>query len=221
MEVDTPVLDRTTVDEERKYSVPSRMEILAEEEHNARIRDTYARLINPSYKIEDVFKRSEAKASAPVAEPAPVQERPYQVENARANADIFRADSAINAQRARFAEFTSVANVAPAEEENEDLRPTPTTIQYQTIGMKSEEETSTTKKSTFVFGKREKIIVAVFVAVVVALITVVLINASIISSLNAEISRVQESITTVKGAIAGVNTSVGTFVEEIINGSLN
>lgn len=233
MAVDTPELERITVEEERKISLPSRMEILAEEEHNARIKDTYARLINPEYKIEDVFKRSEEKASAAVAEPvaqptpAPVRRsitggHPYKVENARADAAIFRADSAINAQRAQVAEVKSVAAVAPAEEENEDLRPTPTTIQYQTIGVKKDASTTAaTKKSAFVLGKREKIIIAVFVAVVVALITVVLINASIISNLNAEISSVQESITTVKGAIAGVNSSVSGLVEEIVNSSLN
>lgn len=232
MAVDTPVLERITVEEERKISLPSRMEILAEEEHNARIKDTYARLINPEYKIEDVFKRTEEKASAPVAEPvkqsAPAQVRrsitgghAYKVENARADAAIFRADSAINAQRAQV-EAKAVATVASAEEENEDLRPTPTTIQYQTIGVKNEENAAAeTKKRAFVFGKREKIIVAVFVAVVVALITVVLINASIISSLNAEIASVQDSIITVKGAIAGVNTSVSGLVEEIVSGSLN
>lgn len=230
MPVDTPVLERITVEEERKISLPSRMEILAEEEHNARIKDTYARLINPEYKIEDVFKRAEEKASAPVAEPvkqsAPAQVRrsitgghPYKVENARADAAIFRADSAINARAQVEADTAAVAS---AEEENEDLRPTSTTIQYQTIGVKNEENaTVETKKHASVFGKREKIIVAVFVAVVVALITVVLINASIISSLNAEISAVQDSITTVKGAIAGVNTSVSGLIEEIVNGSLN
>ncbi|MDE6691113.1 MAG: hypothetical protein K2K04_04000 [Clostridia bacterium] len=234
MAVDTPVLERITVDEERKYSVPSRLEILAEEEHNARIKDNYARLINPEYKIEDVFNRAEEKASAPVAEPvmqsAPAQVRrsitgghPYKVENARADAAIFRADSAINAQRAQVAEVNTVAAVAPAEEENEDLRPTPTTIQYQTIGVKNEENTTaaTTKKHGFVLGKREKIIIAVFVAVVVALITVVLINASIISNLNAEISSVQESITTVKGAIAGVNSTVSGIVEDIMSSGIN
>ena len=102
MAVDTPVLDRITVEEERRYSIPSRMDVMAEEEHNARIKDTYARLINPNYKIEDVFKRAEDRASAPAVSPAmqsaPVQERPYRVENARADADIFRADSAINSR---------------------------------------------------------------------------------------------------------------------------
>lgn len=233
MAVDTPVLDRITVDEKRKYSVPSRMEILAEEEHNARIKDNYARLINPEYKIEDVFKRAEEKASAPVAEPvkqsAHAQVRrsitgghPYKVENARADAAIFRADSAINAQQAQVTAIKPVTAVAPSEEENEDLRPTPTTIQYQTIGVKKEENTTAAnKKSAFVLGKREKIIIAVFVAVVVALITVVLINASIISNLNAEISTVQESITTVKGAIAGVNSTVSGIVEDIMSSGIN
>lgn len=234
MAVDTPVLERITKDTEKKCSVPSRMDFMAEEEHNARIRDTYARLINPDNKIEDVFKRAEAKASAvaekPVSQsaPAPVKRsiagsHAYVVENARADAAIFRADSSVNAQRAQIAQVKKeVAVTTPAEEENEDLRPTPTTIQYQTIGMKSvTKTTAATKKSAVTFGKREKIIVAVFVAVVIALITLVLVNATIISNLNAEIASVQDSITTVSGAIKGVNSSVGELVDEILTNAVN
>lgn len=235
MAVDTPVLERITQDEEKKYSVPSRMDVMAEEEHNARIKDTYARLINPANKIEDVFNRTEEKASAaaaqPVVQPAPAQQvrrsitgnHPYVVENARAKADIFRADSAVNVQRAQIAQVKTaeVAVAAPAEEESEDLRPTPTTIQYQTIGMAGVKNTEKTEKKGFVFGKREKIIVAVFVAVVIALLTLVIVNATIISNLNAEISQVQDSIVTVRGAIAGVNSSVGGIVDELISNGLN
>lgn len=227
MAVDTPVLERVIIDAEKKCSVPSRMDFVAEEEHNARIKDTYARLINPENKIEDVFKRAQVEAR--VIEERPAVRRsitgnhPYVVENARADADIFRADSAINVQRAQIAKVKAaeVAVAAPADEENEDLRPTPTTIQYQTIGMTGVKKADTAEKKAFVFGKKEKIIVAVFVAVVIALITLVLVNATIISNLNAEISRVQDGITTVRGAIAGVNSSVGEMVDEIISNVVN
>ena len=218
MAVDSPVLERIGGErKERQYAVPTRLDFMAEEEHNARIRDTYARLINPENKIEDVFNRVHKEENV-VAEPevhtAPAVSRPYMVENARADAAIFRADSAINARRA-----ATVEAVAPAEEESEDLRPTPTTIQYQTIARQQEQteiETPTRKKS-HVFGKREKIIVAIFIAVVVALVTLVIVNSAIISNLNADIAQVQDSITTVRGAIAGVNTAV----EEIIHSGIS
>lgn len=236
MAVDTPVLERITQDAEKKCSVPSRMDVMAEEEHNARIRDTYARLINPDNKIEDVFKRTEEKAPTASAQPAvqsapaaaPVRRsitgnHPYVVESARTNAAVFRADSAVNAQRAQITPIKTAetAVAAPAEEENEDLRPTPTTIQYQTIGMTDVKKTAQTQKKGFVFGKREKIIVAVFVAVVIALLTLVIVNATIISNINAEIAHVQDSIITVRGAIAGVNSSVGGIVEEIVANGVN
>lgn len=234
MAVDTPELERITVEEERKCSVPSRMDFMAEEEHNARIRDTYARLINPESKIEDVFFRTQEKASAPTEQldisSAPVKARPsiagghpYRVENARADAAIFRADSSVNAVKEQVYEVADaeMMSAAPAEDESEDLRPTPTTIQYQTIGMEGKEKIAAKEKRGFVFGKREKIIVAVFVAVVIALLTLVIVNATIISNLNAEISHVQESITTVKGAVAGVNSSIGEMVENIITNGLN
>ncbi|MCM1437932.1 MAG: hypothetical protein NC131_01800 [Roseburia sp.] len=235
MAVDTPVLERIAIDTEKKCAVPSRMDIMAEEEHNARIRDTYARLINPENKIEDVFNRAkeevkpEVKAEAEVEEVKPVVRRsiagnhPYVVENARADAAIFRADSAVNAKKAQETDIsaTAVTAVAPAEEEDEDLRPTSTTIQYQTIGVAGVKKSVKNEKKGFVFGKREKIIVAVFVAVVVALIALVIVNATIINNLNAEISTVENSIKSVGMAIKGVNTSVGEMVEEIMIGSLN
>lgn len=216
MAVDSPVLERISGEtKERICAVPSRLDFMAEEEHNARIRDTYARLINPENKIEDVFNRAQQEESVAVEQhethTANSAFRPYVVENARADAAIFRADSAINARRVEVEQDYTTVAVAPAEEENEDLRPTPTTIQYQTIG-KQEEQTKATEKKSFTFGKREKIIVAVFVAVVIALVTLVIVNSAIISNLNADIAQVQNSITTVRGAIAGVNSTV----EEII-----
>ncbi|MDE6557706.1 MAG: hypothetical protein K2K39_01220 [Clostridia bacterium] len=226
MAVDTPVLERISGERKtRECAVPSRMDFLAEDEHNARIKDTYARLINPDNKIEDVFSRvqrketvvEEPKAQAVVEEQPAVRHsitgnHPYVVENARADAAIFRADSAINAKKEQaVAEVAQPAAVAtPAEEESEDLRPTPTTIQYQTIGKAAEKKTvsSIIENSARTFGKREKIIVAVFVAVVVALVALVILNSAIINNLNASIAKVQESITTVRGAIAGVNSTV-------------
>ncbi len=218
MAVDTPVLERKTNEKNsERYVVPTRMDYMAEDEHNARIKDTYARLINPNNKIEDVFAANrEPEREAAPAEPVAV--RPYFVENARADAAIFRADSAINNRPAEpVAELEADTINYGEEEENEDLRPTPTTIQYQTIGKKEQTEiSSTTDKRLFSLGKKEKIIVAVFVAVVVALITLVIINSAVISRLNADIATVQNSITTVRGALAGVNATM----EEIIHNGL-
>lgn len=230
MAVDTPELERITNDSVPGIcAVPSRLDVLAEEEHNARIKDRYRKLINPENKIEDVLPAAYVQTSVydqpavqPVmrsfAQPEPVLSRPYQVENARASADIFRADSAINRMMAESAMEQQITDVAPAEEESEDLRPTPTTIQYQTIDAADEQKkvSFATDKRSHMFGKREKIIVAVFVAIVVALFVLVVVNASVIANLNADIAQVQDSITTVRGALAGVNSTV----EEIIHNAI-
>lgn len=207
MAVDTPVLERSTnVKNSERYAVPTRMDYMAEDEHNARIRDTYARLINPNNKIEDVFAANKA-AEREIAPAEPVVQRPYLVENARADAAIFRADSAINSKTVE--DVAEVEQVVDYEEEDEDLRPTPTTIQYQTIGKKAQTAVaSTTDKRLFSLGKKEKIIIAVFLAVVVALVTLVIVNSAVISRLNADIAAVQNSITTVRGALAGVNAEM-------------
>ena len=220
MAVDTPVFER----------VPSRIDVLEEEEHNARIKDRYRRLINPENKIEDVFNNNTqdqyaitseqmSMYSQAASQSTPVISRPYLVENARADAAIFRADSPINMKRNQAVEeqASAVVDAMPVEEENEDLRPTPTTIQYQTINSVEENNevvASTTSRRKF--GKREKIIVSVFVAVVFALLALVIINSVVIANLNADIAQVQDGITTIRGALAGVNATV----EEIIHNSI-
>lgn len=213
MAVDTPVLERnTSVKNSESFAVPTRRDYMAEDEHNARIRDTYARLINPNNRIEDVFVANRApERDETVAEP--VVQRPYLVENARADAAIFRADSAINSKSFEDVSEVESNQIVDYEEEDEDLRPTPTTIQYQTIGKKAQAVvSSTTDKRLFSLGKKEKIILAVVVAVIVALIALVIVNSAVISRLNADIAAVQNSITTVRGALAGVNSTM----EEII-----
>ena len=222
MAVDTPVLERPTQEKVREYAVPSRFDVVAEAEHNARIKDTYAKLINPENKIEDILNRAQknAKMQEPTANQAPEVVRPYLVENARADADIFRASSAINSKAvdASAVEFEQAIQEVNMDDEDEELRPTPTTIQYQTIGKLAVEEKAEVSKGAkaFTFGKKEKIIFAIVVAVVVALVALIIINSTVIRTLNADIARVQESLTTVRGALAGVNSTV----EEIINNSI-
>ncbi len=238
MAADTPVLENTTTVRRRDYgyTVPTHRDFVAEEDlHNARIKDTYARLINPDNRIEDVF--GTARAAAPVQESAPVQATApvaevapsvraaapqiYRVENARADSVLFRADSTINrvAEEA-YAPATIEAPVAQieSEEEDEDLRPTPTTIQYQTIGEKSEQVAvrSIAGKRQHVIGKKEKIIIAVAIAIVVALIALVIVNSTIIANLNEDIADVQAQMTTVRGALAGVNATIEEVVPESI-----
>lgn len=211
MATDTPVLERRAAQATKKqpeYLVPTRMDVIAEEEHNARIRDNYARLVNPNSSIDDVFaaaEKEEAAVSSPVQQAAA---RPYLVENARANADIFRADSAINRVAA-----APVMSAETDEEEDEDLRPTATTIQYRTIDRTSVNvKTGAKTRNIFGFDKKQKIIIAVCVAIVVALISLIVVNSVIIANLNNEIAQVQSNISVLRGALAGVNDRMGDII---------
>lgn len=181
---------------------------LSDEAHNARIRDNFARLINPENKIEDLFAQATAaeKASASV-QAEQMDLRPYLVENARADAAIFRADNAVN----RISDSVSVSANASAvveqaeEEENEDLRPTKTTIQYRTIGVNDNRKVKeTAEKHGQILGKREKIIIATFVGLVVVLFSLVIINSAIIANFESDIAAIQNGIDTVKSSF--VNT---------------
>jgi cell division protein FtsL len=244
MAIATPVLERKVENEksvEQTENAYRNTYMSSEELHNARIKDNYARLINPEYKIEDLFdnaiygnKQSEVNSqsatlvdvpqqvSAPQQAYAPQQmampqqtvapQKPYLVENARADAAIFRADNPVN----------QVASQATAtkneDEENEDLRPTDTTIQYKTVKMASQNTARRTEikvnedEDAPKLTKRDKVIIGVFVAIVVSLFVLVVVNSAIIAGLNADISALSANLTTVKGTLAGVNSEVNSLL---------
>ncbi len=218
----TPVLERRISTLERRTNIP---ENPLEIEHNSRIRDNYARLTDPTISADELmgrepkqddsseqkFNQSEYYKANPhealfgkrtetnLANNAPtatIIEKPYLVTNARADADIFRADSPVNQRY--ITEQQTVTNSVPSEEENEDLRPTRTTIQYGSAERLNDEVIpSSTVKDTAVtearssIGKREKIIIGTFISMVVALFVLVIINSAIISHLNSSVSEAE------------------------------
>lgn len=160
------------------------------------------------------------------------------VTNARADADIFRADNPINAigtlnepiiNRQAYASTpaeayaaaraiaAATAPVAPApavqqiqvpESESEDLRPTATTIQYQTIGAdgtviidsparakqegeidRPAEREENVKKLTL--SRRDKTIIGIIVGLIMAVFVLIIVNSAVISNLNNDIDRLE------------------------------
>lgn len=172
-------------------------------------------------------------AEAPAYAPAHSAAQPvYVVKNARANADIFRADSPVNrpaqayastpAQAYEAARAMAAANAAPAteEEENEDLRPTPTTIQYQTIGadgtviinsaartMQEGEIARPAEReepAKISLTKRDKVIIGVIVSLILAVFVLIIVNSAIISGLNSEIAAYEGMVSDVQSQYAAV-----------------
>lgn len=218
MAVATPVLERDVTTEERELNYSFTQRSTADEEHNARIKRNYAMLINPDTDINEMLGKSEVAE----AEITPVKDifanKPYLVENARADAEIFRADSPVN-QRVMNIQPQIVAEQSTEEEENEDLRPTSTTIQYKTQGAQKTveegkiENVGAEKRTSL--SKKEKIIIAVVVGVIVALFALIIINSAIISNINNDISSLQSSLTTAKGAYAGVSDEISSVFSDI------
>ncbi|MGN0814998.1 MAG: hypothetical protein ACI4MH_07190 [Candidatus Coproplasma sp.] len=217
MAVATPVLERIkTQSAEERSSYATTMS--ADELHNAKIKENYRRLINPDFYLNEDRGGSAEQAQVQAQPEAVVEpvfmrpqetvrpEQPYLVQNARADAEIFRADSAVNQQVER-----EVATVNE-EEESEDLRPTQTTIQYRTVESDVAHVENRVEAKSHVLGKREKIIIATFVSVVVALFVLVIVNSVIISNLNNELAYIQQGITTARGALASVNSEIAALV---------
>lgn len=231
--------------ENESYGYTRRTE---DEIHNARIKDNWAKLISPDAKVSDIINKPEQNAqaaSAPATNASyimPTQQilntqrvnnnvqqandarqtndsQPYLVQNARATADIFRADSAINIAR-RSATLNSVSDAANAEfeeEENENLRPTSTTIQYKTLD-KYEKQTKAVKIETASLSKKEKITIASFIGIVVLLFALIIVNAVIISGLNAEVGMLENNLEAAQNIFQIISAEVAEVnsVENII-----
>ena len=169
MAIATPVLERkvntkvTVPGEKQSYGYTRMTE---DEIHNARIKDNFARLINPNAKVGDLFENpvEEQKQVAPV-----------------------------------------ISN--KIEEETEDERPTLTTIQYKTID-KAENKEKAVKAESVGLSKKERIIIAAFVGIMVMLFALIIINAAIISGLNADVSALQNTLQSVQGNFEVVNSQV-------------
>lgn len=198
------------------------------------------RSVAPSvvYGADGIIARPASAVQTPAAESpayAPAHsaaQSVYVVKNARANADIFRADSPVNrpaqayaatpAQAYEAARAMAAANAAPAteEEENEDLRPTPTTIQYQTIGadgtviinsaartMQEGEVARPAEReepAKISLTKRDKVIIGVIVSLILAVFVLIIVNSAIISGLNSEIAAYEGMVSDVQSQYAAV-----------------
>lgn len=198
------------------------------------------RSVAPSvvYSADGIIARPASAVQTPAAEapayaPAHSAAQPvYVIKNARANADIFRADSPVNrpaqayastpAQAYEAARAMAAANAAPAteEEENEDLRPTPTTIQYQTIGadgtviinsaartMQEGEVARPAEReepAKISLTKRDKVIIGVIVSLILAVFVLIIVNSAIISGLNSEIAAYEGMVSDVQSQYAAV-----------------
>ena len=174
---------------------------------NSRISENYQKLINPELtRAEEIMGESEPQP-APVYDSAEAyaratlypereQEAPQFVHH-RVDGDIFRADSAINARAqapvqevARPAYAPAYEEQAPAyeespyAEENEDLTPTATTIQYRTDLYAEERPAAAEGKKRFAMTAKGKLLMAVYAVVVAVVLALIIINTSVLRTLD-------------------------------------
>ena len=205
LERDVNTLEK--IEEERKVSRGVNTQMSADEQHNAQISEIYARLTSSTVNVDEILGRKQQVAAA---EPRnELYAEPYLVENARADSEIFRADSPINR---RLMEMQPAMVATDSEEENEDLRPTSTTIQYKTYGaQKTVEEgkvENTNAEKRAGLSKKEKIIIAAVVSIIVAMLVLIIVNSAVISGINADLGSLQSSLEVVKGSYAGISDEV-------------
>ena len=217
MAVAAPVLERRANTEEKiEYKERFNSPVMTDDErHNSQISEKYAKLINPESTLKDIIVKETAIEDKPE-----IIERPYLVKNARADADIFRADSVINRRLEEAAEPAEriIMSVETEEEENEDLRPTQTTIQYKTSGVKRTVEAGKITNGNAQkrgLTKKDKIILATVVTVIIALFILIIVNSAVISNIGKDISYLQSSLASAKTAYTNVNSDMQAYRENL------
>ena len=190
MAVLAPVLDIKLNTEEKTAEARNTALMNEEDRHNSQISSKYKALINPDATAHDVLGKEVTVQRRSEITAVPVKEqKPFLVENARVDSDLFRADSVIN----RKTEISAIAE----EEENEDLRPTLETIKYRTENKSKiviDDKISNKKSRLSKLSKRDIIIIAATALVVLALFILVVINSAVLSNINNEIDYLQSDL---------------------------
>lgn len=190
MAVLAPVLERKLNTEEKTAEARNTALMNEEDRHNSQISSKYKALINPDATAHDVLGKEVTVQRRSEITAVPVKEqKPFLVENARVDSDLFRADSVIN----RKTEISAIAE----EEENEDLRPTLETIKYRTENKSKiviDDKISNKKSRLSKLSKRDIIIIVATALVVLALFILVVINSAVLSNINNEIDYLQSDL---------------------------
>ena len=217
MAVATPVLEKRIEETQEETEYLYNVRKTEDELHNSQIKERYARLMNLQNTMSDL--KPEPVEPSFVQAVAPVQNEIYKVEGARTSADLFRADSAINRKESiDEAEAQPVVAVQQVmfEEENEDLVPTRTTMQYTSANKEVDEEGSiengATKKRVHL-AKRDKVIIATVISVIVALFVLIIVNSAMISRVNGDIKNLQSSLNKARKAYEKVNDQLNEYQE--------
>ena len=215
MAVSAPILEREINTEnnlpERKINtvknitpqVSSNPAMTSDESHNARIKFNYAKIIDPEMTVQDIFNNDVQPkcVEEPVAVQIPaeaqisnVNQMPELVDSARVDTDLFRVNSLMNNRQ-------PVAAAEPEQEqedeENEDLRPSEETFKYRTLAAsKTAIDSKVSNKQVKVskFSKRDKVIMAVALLVIVALFVLVIVNSAVLSNLHGDVSSLQSDL---------------------------
>ena len=154
-----------------------------------------------------------AQAAQPQAA-APAQAAPAAAPrfgHQRVTEDLFRADSPINAPRMQAAPAAAPAaeqavfaapafaeqGTAFAEDAEEDLAPTATTIQYRTDLYREEQRDVTEERKGHALTAKGKLLMAVYAVVVVVVLALIIINTRVLNTLDSAVAERERQLNAV------------------------
>lgn len=208
MAVATPILEKRKEETQEEVEYRYTFDKKEDEFHNSMINERYQQLINAQNTMSDLRSaytqpvQSESVQLEFAQVEAPKQVEPYFVDNARTNSPLFLANSAVNnpvSAAQTEANSATVVNQTVSEEENENTRPSRTTMQYisgnEDVDVANGSIATQSAKKHINMSKRDKAIIGVVISVIIALFVLIIVNSAMISSVNRDIGTLQSSLT--------------------------
>lgn len=205
---------------------------------NSRISENYKKLINPEFKraedfaeapaSEDVFAAAPSYA-APAAYAAPAVTRAPAFEAPAYSAPAYtEAAPAFEAPSYAAPAAEPSQEYAPAyteqgydefREETADLMPTSTTIQYRSDLFENEKPTAVEEKKGYSLTAKGKLLMAVYALVVAVILALIIINTSVLKTLDSEVDAQEARLSEVASMSAQLDERIEEYTsdEYIIN----
>lgn len=160
---------------------------------------------------QPIYDTPEAYARATLYPERTEEQAVPQFRHQRVTEDIFRADSPLNARAETFAmpqqavefeqpvfapqtEHPEEAEQFYAEEANEDLKPTATTIQYRSDLYREEKQTVVEEQKKYSMTAKGKLLMAIYAVVVVVVLALIIVNTSVLKTLDSEAAAYEEQL---------------------------
>ena len=200
--------------------------------HGGGISDSYQRLINPEYGKEEEYvpepqtpqeilfgprgtaQAAPRQASAPAFEPSFARQHASPDLSTRLSVRSPAFETQAPAEDFIAPAFDGFAPAAAPAEEAEDLMPTATTIQYKSGLFEGEKPATVAEKKGVSITAKGKLLMAIYALVVVVILALIIVNTSVLRTLDSDVAEQEARLTQVMSRHAEVEAHIAEITSD-------